>query len=245
MTATSAARQTRHDGVVRVWRPGRVDYDRALAWQHARSEALAAGDEGESLALLEHPPVYTLGARGNRANMLATPDALAARGASVVATDRGGDITFHGPGQLVAYPILDLRGRRLGAATYVRRLEAVIIDTLAAFGVAAGRVEGRPGVWVEGPKIAAIGVRISRGVSRHGLALNVSTDLAWFGQIVPCGIPDAEVTSMGLVLGSPPPMREVEDAMAAAFERAFSVRLVEDPDAWMDAPAVEEVVHAG
>ena len=243
MTASSAAPQTRHD-VVRMWRAGRVEYDRALAWQHARSRALAAGDEGEALALLEHPPVYTLGARGNRTNLLATPDALVARGASVVPTDRGGDITFHGPGQLVAYPILDVRGRGLGAATYVRRLETVIIDTLTAFGIDAERVEGRPGVWVEGAKIAAIGVRISRGISRHGLALNVSTDLEWFGQIVPCGIPDAEVTSMGLLLGSPPPMRDVEDAMTAAFERAFAMRLVEDPDTWTDAPTAEEVAHA-
>ena len=243
MTATSDARQTRDD-IVRMWRAGRVEYDRALAWQHARSRALAAGDEGEALALLEHPPVYTLGARGNRTNLLATPDALVARGAAVVPTDRGGDITFHGPGQLVAYPILDVRGRGLGAATYVRRLETVIIDTLAAFAIDAERVEGRPGVWVEGAKIAAIGVRISRGISRHGLALNVSTDLEWFGQIVPCGIPDAEVTSMGLLLGSPPPMRDVEDAMAAAFERAFAMRLVEDPDTWTDAPTAEEVAHA-
>ena len=245
MTATAADRQPHADTAVRVWRPGRVDYDRALAWQHARSAALAAGVEGESLALLEHPPVYTLGARGNREHLLATPDALAARGAAIVPTDRGGDITFHGPGQLVAYPILDVRGRKLGAATYVRRLEAVIIDTLTTFGIDAERVEGRPGVWVEGAKIAAIGVRITRGVSRHGLALNVSTDLAWFGQIVPCGIPDAEVTSMGVLLGSAPPMREVEDAMAAAFERAFGVRLVEAPDAAIDAPTVEEVAHAG
>lgn len=245
MTATSSARPTRAGDVVRLWRPGLVDYDPALAWQRARGEALSAGDEGESLALLEHPPVFTLGARGNREHLHTTPDALAARGAVVVPTDRGGDITFHGPGQLVAYPILDVRGRSLGAATYVRRLEAVIIDTLAAFGITAGRVEGRPGVWVEDAKIAAIGVRITRGISRHGLALNVSTDLSWFGQIVPCGIPDAEVTSMDRLLGGAPPMREVQDMMVAAFERAFGVRIVEDLEAPTDAPMIEEAVHAG
>ncbi len=245
MTATSSARPTRAGGGVRLWRPGLVDYDRALAWQRARGEALLAGVEGESLALLEHPPVFTLGARGNREHLLATPDVLAARGAAVVPTDRGGDITFHGPGQLVAYPILDVRGRSLGAATYVRRLEAVIIDTLAAFGITAERVEGRPGVWVEDAKIAAIGVRISRGISRHGLALNVSTDLEWFGQIVPCGIPNAEVTSMDRLLAEAPPMREVEDAMVAAFERAFGVRVVEDLEAPAGAPTLQEVVHAG
>lgn len=245
MTATSSARPTRAGEVVSLWRPGLVDYGAALAWQRARGAALTAGDEGEALALLEHPPVYTLGARGNREHLLATPAALAARGAAVVRTDRGGDITFHGPGQLVAYPILAVRDRGLGAATYVRRLEAVIIDTLDAFGIAAGRVEGRPGVWVEGAKVAAIGVRISRGVSRHGLALNVSTDLAWFGRIVPCGIPDAEVTSMHCLLGRAPPARAVEDAMAAAFERTFGVRLVAGPDGWTDAAAFEEAVHAG
>lgn len=245
MTLAGGVSRTPSDGVVRLWRPGLVEYDVALAWQRARSEALAAGVEGESIALLEHPPIYTLGARGNREHLLATPDALAARGASVVPTDRGGDITFHGPGQLVAYPILNVRARSLGAATYVRRLETVVIDTLDAFGIAADRVEGRPGVWVGDAKIAAIGVRITRGISRHGLALNVSTDLGWFGEIVPCGIPDAEVTSMDRLLGGAPPMRVVEDAMARAFECAFDARLVEDADTTIDAPTVEEVAHAG
>ena len=247
MTATTAARQahsTHHTGDVRLWRPGLVDYGRALEWQRATAEGVAAGTGPEAIALLEHPPVFTLGARGNRANLLTAPDVLAARGAAVVPTDRGGDITFHGPGQLVAYPILHVRRRSLGAATYVRRLEAVIIDTLDAFGIAAARVDGRPGVWVEGAKVAAIGVRISRGVSRHGLALNVSTDLAWFGQIVPCGIPDAAVTSMDHLLGAAPPMRDVEDAMAAAFERAFGGRLIEEPGTPEHVEAIEEAAHA-
>ena len=229
---------------VDLWRPGVVEYGRALAWQRERADALAAGVGGEALALLQHPPVYTLGARGNRAHLLATPEALAARGAAVVPTDRGGDVTFHGPGQLVAYPILDLRARGLGAAAYVRRLESVVIDALAAFGVEAGRAEGRPGVWVGGAKIAAIGVRVSRGVSRHGLALNVSTDLDWFGGIVPCGIADAGVTSMARLPGGAPPMRAVEDAMAAAFERAFGVRLVEGAEEWSDV-AAGELARAG
>jgi lipoyl(octanoyl) transferase len=219
---------------VGLWRAGRVDYEPALEWQLATAEAVAAGrDSGrdaEAVALLEHPPVYTFGVRAKREHLLATPSALGARGATVVDTDRGGDVTFHGPGQLVAYPILDLRRRELGAAAYVRRLEAVVIETVEMFGIQAERVAGRPGVWVEGAKIAALGVRISRGVSRHGLALNVSTDLSWFEQIVPCGIPDAEVTSMQRLLGAAPPMCAVEDAMAAAFERVFDLELVEDPD---------------
>ncbi len=237
MTLPADARQPhdeRPEGVVRLWRPGLVDYAAALEWQHARAAALYAGSEGEALALLQHPPVYTLGARGNDSNLLASPRALAAFGARVVHTDRGGDVTFHGPGQLVAYPILDLRGRGIGAARYVRMLEAVMLEAVARFGVQAERVRGRPGVWVDGAKLGAVGVRVSRGVSSHGLALNVSTDLEWFARIVPCGIPDIEATSLERLLGETPAMEEVEDALASAFEREFGCTLV--AASW-DAPA--------
>ena len=141
-------------------------------------------------------------------------------------TDRGGNVTFHGPGQLVAYPILNLRGRDIGAASYVRALEAIMIEAVARFGVRGEVVRGRPGVWVDGAKLAAVGVRVSRGISRHGLALNVSTDLEWFARIVPCGIPDIEATSLERLLGAAPAMREVEDALAQAFEREFGCRLL-------------------
>ena len=228
-TATGAGSRTEtHAGrTVRLWRAGRVEYGSAFAWQRATAEAVAAGRAAEAVALLEHPPVYTFGVRGKREHLLATPEALAARGAEIVDTDRGGDVTFHGPGQLVAYPILDVRGRKLGAGGYVRRLEAAVVATLEAFGVRGERVAGRPGVWVGGEKIAALGVRISRGVSRHGLALNVSTDLEWFDLIVPCGIVDAGVTSLERALGVAPEMRAVEDAFARAFEQAFEIELVE------------------
>ncbi len=232
MTVPATARQTydeRREGGVVLWRPGLVEYHRALEWQHARAAALAAGSEREALALLQHPPVYTLGARGDDSHLLATPQALAAFGAEVVRTDRGGNVTFHGPGQLVAYPILNLRGRGLGAASYVRALEAIMIEAVARFGVHGEVVRGRPGVWVDGAKLAAVGVRVSRGISRHGLALNVSTDLEWFARIVPCGIPDIEATSLERLLGEAPPMREVEDALAAAFEREFGCRLLAGP----------------
>ena len=229
MTLQADARQT-HDeppeGVVRLWRPGVVEYGRALDWQHARAAALYAGSEGEALALLQHPPVYTLGARGDDSHLLASPQALAAFGAEVVQTDRGGNVTFHGPGQLVAYPILDLRGRGMGVASYVRALEAIMIEAAARFGVQAERVRGRPGVWVDGAKLGAVGVRVSRGVSSHGLALNVSTDLEWFARIVPCGIPDIEATSLERLLGEAPAMEEVEDALAEAFAREFGCRLI-------------------
>ncbi len=238
MTLPATARQTdeeRLEGVVRLWRAGLVEYARALEWQHARAAALAAGSEGEALALLEHPPVYTLGARGDDSHLLATPQVLAAFGAEVVRTDRGGNVTFHGPGQLVAYPILDLRGRGVGAASYVRSLEAIMIEAVARFGVRGECVRGRPGVWVDGAKLAAVGVRVSRGISRHGLALNVSTDLEWFARIVPCGIPDIEATSLERLLGAAPAMREVEDALAEAFEREFGCRLV--AGSWDDSVA--------
>ena len=229
MTAIRAARGAEAAADVALWRAGMLAYGDALRWQRATAAALAAGRGPEAVALLEHPPVFTLGARGRRDSLLATPEDIARRGADLVATDRGGDVTFHGPGQLVAYPILDLRRRGLGAAAYVRRLEDVAIATLGAFGIEAARAAGRPGAWVGDAKIAAVGVRVSRGVSRHGLALNVSTDLSWFGRIVPCGIAGAGVASMaGLLPDGAPPMRAVEDAMAAAFGSVFAMRLAED-----------------
>ena len=148
---------------VQLWRPGRIGYESGLAWQLARSAAVAAGRAPEALALLEHLPVFTLGVRGKREHLLASPAALAGRGAAVVDSDRGGDVTFHGPGQLVGYPILHLHERGLGAASYVRALEAALIEALATFGVSGERVPGRPGVWAGESKVAALGVRISRG----------------------------------------------------------------------------------
>jgi lipoyl(octanoyl) transferase len=205
---------------VALERLGRLSYGRAEAWQRATAEDVRGGGP-ERLALLEHHPVYTLGARADRTHLLIPEAELAHRGASLVAADRGGDITFHGPGQLVAYPILDLRARGLRAADYVRALEDVAIACVAAFGVEAGRRSGARGAWVGADKLAAVGVRIDRGISRHGLALNVSTDLAWFDSIVPCGIEDAGVTSLALELGEAPPMDAVIEAFAGAFEGVF------------------------
>jgi lipoyl(octanoyl) transferase len=210
---------------LRLLRPGVVSYLNALAWQQARAEAVRTGEAPEALVVLQHPPVYTLGMRGGREHLLVTPELLESQGASVVPTDRGGDVTFHGLGQLVAYPILDLRRRGLGPATYVRMLEATLIETLRRFDIEAERVAGRPGVWAGGAKVAALGVRVRGGVSTHGIALNVSTDLDWFDHIVPCGIADAGVTSMERLLVSAPPHEEVEDAFIEAFARVFEVRV--------------------
>lgn len=207
-----------------------VPYEAALRWQHERRDALRAASDGrEALALIEHEPVYTMGRRGGRATMLVPPESMPA---PVVDIERGGDVTWHGPGQLVGYPILDLRSRGLRAADYVRSLEGLLIEVLDGFGLHASTVPGRPGVWVQGAKVAAIGVAIRGGVSSHGFALNVAPALGWYDAIVPCGLADAAVTSMAALLPAPPSMRAVIEATRAAFEDRFTSQLREaDPAA--------------
>ncbi len=212
---------------IEVRRLGRVEYDAALALQKDLVEDRRAGHIGDTLLLLEHPPVITLGVktRGSRANIVATDAQLAAEDVVVHETGRGGDVTYHGPGQLIGYPIFDLRPDRQDVHRYVRDLEEAIILAIATFGVIGRRVQGLTGVWVgdEGRenKIAAIGVRISRWITSHGFALNVSPDLHHFDLIVPCGITDRGVTSLALVLGRTVPMTEVEDAVDEAMRAVF------------------------
>ena len=210
-------------------RPGVVAYDDALAIQHRLADEVRAGD-GESLILLEHPPTYTFGVRGKREHLLTSAEHLRTRGADVVQADRGGDVTFHGPGQIVGYPILNIRARGIGPATYVCTLEKAIIAALATFGIDSARIDGRPGVWTQDGKIAAIGVRVSRGVTTHGFALNVNTDLDWFSHIVPCGLPDITVTSMQRIAGREFAMRDCEDALIAALGRQFESEIVAQPE---------------
>jgi lipoate-protein ligase B len=223
-----------------VQRLGLVDYRQA--WDEQRRLADACRGDGQPrLLLLEHPPTYTLGVRGRQEHLLLSEDALAGLGASVYRIDRGGDVTFHGPGQLVGYPILDLRRWQQGPLWFVRSLEAVLIETLSAFGIAGRRVPKRPGVFAGEAKIAAIGVRVSRGVTTHGFALNVAPDLRYFSYIVPCGLPDVRVTSMAELLRSAPSMREVMDAIVASFANVFEIEMsdgdrVVAPRAW--APGV-------
>src|SRR3990172_7987425 len=205
-----------------VLRLGRTDYLEGWETQRRAAEAVVTGGP-HVLILLEHPPTYTLGVRGRAEHLLLSEAALERAGAAVYRVDRGGDVTFHGPGQLVGYPIFRLPDWGEGPLWYVRRLEAVLIDALSAFGVTAGRVERRPGVWVGNEKLAAIGVRVSRGVTSHGFALNVDTDLSYFHHIVPCGLPDAGVTSMARLLGSAPPMSAVMEAVVANFGRVFGL----------------------
>jgi lipoyl(octanoyl) transferase len=221
-----------------VRRLGPVAYGDALALQRSLVEARKAGQIEDTLLLVEHPHVLTLGVRGDggRSHILASDEALAARGIQVFETGRGGDITYHGPGQIVGYPILDLRPDRCDVHRYVRDLEDVLIRTAADFGVAAGRVQGLTGVWVGAgraetqEKLAAIGVRISRWVTSHGFALNVTTDLEYFKLIVPCGIADRGVTSLERMLGRAPDARAVEDRLVANVAHVFD-RVVSMPAA--------------
>jgi lipoyl(octanoyl) transferase len=228
---------------------GTVDYATALQLQQTLVELRKDGQVGDVLLLLEHPPVITLGRNAQAQNVTASPELLARKGVELFECDRGGDVTFHGPGQLVGYPIFDLRGLtpKLGAVDYVRRLEEVLIRTCADFGIGTERVAKMTGVWVreeaglrpamdgsetrpytgvaEG-KIAAIGVHIARGVTSHGFALNVNTDLDFFNLIIPCGIATKPVTSMSKQLGRALPLEEVAQAVTRNFGRVFNSQIL-------------------
>ena len=213
---------------MQIRRLGRIDYAAALDLQKELVEARRRGEIEDTLLLLEHPPVITLGVktRGRLTNVIASPDELTRQGVAVVETGRGGDVTYHGPGQLVGYPILDLNPHRRDVHRYVRDLEEALIRAVATFGIEARRLQGLTGVWV-GPsgreeKLAAIGVRISRWITSHGFALNVAPDLRHFQLIVPCGIADRGVTSMEQVVGRPLAMADVENAVARAMTDVFS-----------------------
>ena len=216
---------------VAVKRLGVVEYQSALELQKTLVEQRKQGQIPDQLLLLEHPHVITLGVRTRsaRSHVLASDEALAADGISLFETGRGGDVTYHGPGQLVGYPIIDLKPDRCDVHKYVRDLEETLIRAVADFGISAGRIEGLTGIWTGAlrneAKLAAIGVRISRWITSHGFALNVSTDLSRFGLIVPCGISDKGVTSMERLLGRRLPMDEVADAVAHAFQAVFAVEL--------------------
>ncbi len=213
----------RHLDVVRV--PGLTPY--LPMWE--RQQALAAAREqqqiGDLLVLLEHPHVYTNGRNGRREHLLVDEATLARLGARYLEVDRGGDLTYHGPGQLVGYAIIDLDDAGLGVRPYVRRLEQVLLRTAAHFGVKATTAPGYTGVWVGDEKLAAIGVRVRRGVSYHGFALNVDPDLSYFGSIVPCGIPDRGVTSFARLLGHHVAVAEVASICADTFAEVFGLDL--------------------
>ena len=211
---------------VEVRRLGVVPYADGLELQRDLVGRRKADQIPDQLLLLEHPPVITLGVktRNDRSHVVATVETLEEEGVEVFESGRGGDVTYHGPGQLVAYPIIDLRPDRCDVHRYVRDLEEVLIRTSAAFGIVARRSEGLTGAWVGEEKLAAIGVRIARWITSHGFALNVSTNLSHFGLIVPCGISDKGVTSLEQLLARQLPMVTVEDAVIDAFCAVFQRR---------------------
>ncbi len=221
---------------------GTVPYAAAWEWQGQLVRMRSTGELGDMLLLLEHPPTITLGRAADRSNVLADAATLAAQGIALVETDRGGDVTYHAPGQLVGYPILKLSRYGGSLFGYLRRLEDVLIRTLAHYGIAAGRIEGLTGAWVNSrqpfltnaalpldaamldSKIAAIGVRLSAsGVTSHGFALNVAPDLYGFTQIVPCGIQGRGVTSMQALLGTAPPLTAVRTQIVHHFAELFQI----------------------
>jgi lipoic acid synthetase len=211
-------------------------YDSGWRWQQATAAAVREGGE-EALALLQHAPVYTFGRRVRTEHLLVPSEVLRARGADLVETNRGGDVTFHGPGQIVGYPILDLRRRSLSPTDYVRKIEETLIRTCDHFGLESRRVAGRPGVWTGSGKIGAVGVRIESGVSLHGFALNVDLDLSWFAAIVPCGLAGVEMTSMQQILGASPCVETVSAVLVREFATVFDIQILE-------ADPVHKVVHA-
>ena len=200
---------------------GRLDYAAALVAQKETERAVLSGDAPDTLLLVEHPHTYTIGRRGQSQDILASRELLEARGVTVFETNRGGKITYHGPGQLVGYPIVNLNPDRRDVHQYVRDLEEVLIRALADFGVPSFRVEGLTGVHTEQGKIAAIGVHIARWVTTHGFALNVTTDLSYFDLIIACeGEP---VTSLERLLGRVPALDEVAARVVARFQEVFSM----------------------
>lgn len=206
---------------------GLVDYVEAWELQRRLVARRKAGEIPDVLLLLEHPPTYTLGRGGRPEHLLADTEELSRLGARFLATDRGGDITFHGPGQIVGYPILDLTRLGRDVHIYLRRLEEVLIRALFRFGIEAERVSGLTGVWHREGKLAALGVRVARWVTSHGFALNVSTDLGYFDRIVPCGIVGRRVTSMENVLGRAVDAEQVKDALSAELGFVFDRQILQ------------------
>jgi len=208
---------------------GLIDYASALELQREKVAQRKAQAIPDTLLLLEHPHVYTLGRNARQENMLVSAEWLASHGAQVFHTDRGGDVTYHGPGQLVGYPILDLTRHRRDISWYMRSLEEVFIRTAHDYGIEAGRSEGAAGVWVGNDKLVALGVHLSRWVTSHGFALNVNTDLRYFESIVPCGLQGKGVTSLAKLLGRAVEMEGVTERVVEHFGAVFGleVRAVE------------------
>jgi lipoyl(octanoyl) transferase len=206
---------------------GCLEYQKAWDLQRQVNRARLVGEIADTLILTEHPHTFTLGKTGEENNLVTEESALQQRGIKVYRIDRGGDITYHGPGQIIGYPILDLKQYYLDVHRYLRELEEVLIAMLSEYGLSGKRFEGFTGVWVNGAKVSAIGIKVSRWVTMHGFALNVNTDLSYFGNIVPCGIPDKPVTSMQKLLGYEVDCAEVQEIIVEKFQDIFSIELAE------------------
>ena len=227
-TGGGAAALDTGDGPRQLWveRLGLVPYGRALEMQREVARQRIAGTlEQDVLLLLEHPPVITMGRSAKEQNVLASAALLEARGVERFEVERGGDVTFHGPGQLVGYPIIDLKRHRRDLHWYLRQVEEALIRALDALGIPAERSEGYTGVWTKGRKIASIGVHARDWVTWHGFALNVSTDLSYFDLMVPCGIQAVTMTSVERELGAPVTIAQVSDAVESAFASVFTLEL--------------------
>jgi lipoate-protein ligase B len=224
---------------------GHMEYLAAWRLQQRLAQERIDGVAHDVLLLVEHAPTYTIGRGGDDGAFLTPPAALEAMGAAVHAVDRGGRVTFHGPGLLVGYPILDLSEWQRDVHAYLRALEDVLIATLADFGLVAGRKRDYTGVWVGEEKIGAIGVKVSRWVTTHGFALNVTCDLGWFRHIVPCGLKGKSVTSLERATGATPPLSAVAERAAEHFGRVFGRRIIWLPHAAADQPAADALAAAG
>lgn len=214
---------TRTDLPLNIFQYGIVVYSDAMSVLQSTVEKRAKNLIPDTLLLLEHPPTYTLGMRGKIDHLLIPESELNVRKIDIHRTDRGGDITFHGPGQLVGYPVLDLKIKKLDIRQYVKKLERVIIQAISEFKITAHSINGFPGVWVHNEKVAAIGVKINAaGISSHGFAINVNTDLTFFQNIIPCGLADTKVTSIAEITGHAIDMGKMKKSVAAAFISEFA-----------------------
>jgi lipoate-protein ligase B len=219
--------QSERPATWRVFEPGLIDYSEALRLQHRLVAARKTGALAtDLLILLEHPPVFTLGRRGGRENLIVPTDFFANAGIQVIQAERGGNITYHGPGQLVAYLVRDLEAAKMGVKDFVRFLEEVMIRTAADWGVAAVRNPVNRGIWVGNSKMGSIGIAIRRGITYHGLALNVDVSLEPFGWINPCGLPDVGVTSLTLASGRSLSMASVRQVFKGHIQTVFGTELV-------------------
>lgn len=223
---------------------GRREYRETWELQRQVVRARQRGLLPDVLIFVEHPPTYTLGRGGVTENLLLSQEELVRLGAAYVETDRGGDVTYHGPGQIVGYPVVGLEAQARDVHLYLRRLEEVLLRTLHRFQIAAHRVEGLTGVWHEQGKVAAIGVRVSRWVTSHGFALNVTTDLSYFNHIVPCGIVGRNVTSMASILRQPIDLCSVRKTLSQDFSHVFDRRLLPVSEATLLKEAHVEVGKA-